>query len=160
MSIYEKTKCARALLYWAANNNGNEAYYLEDRMYAVADNGMVIILTADSYDEAKRKAKARHTPTVEPQNVVIIPHELIEKLALCVVDTVKNIDWDKVIEAYKERPQGEWEEPFEMIGKTYHKCTNCHISSELILIDKFCPNCGADMRGEDHENQVRHPSTD
>lgn len=59
MSIYEKTKCARALLYWAANNNGNEAYYLEDRMYAVADNGMVIILTADSYDEAIRKAKAR-----------------------------------------------------------------------------------------------------
>lgn len=61
MSIYEKTKCARELLYWAANNNGNEAYYLEDRMYAVADNGMVIILTADSYDEAIRKAKARHT---------------------------------------------------------------------------------------------------
>ena len=59
MSIYEKTKCARALLYWAANNNGNEAYYLEDRMYAVADNGMVVILTADSYDEAIRKAKAR-----------------------------------------------------------------------------------------------------
>lgn len=63
MSIYEKTKCARALLYWAANNNGNEAYYLEDRMYAVADNGMVVILTADSYDEAIRKAKAR------PKNV-------------------------------------------------------------------------------------------
>ena len=59
MSIYEKTKCARALLYWAANNNGNDAYYLEDRMYAVADNGMVVILTADSYDEAIRKAKAR-----------------------------------------------------------------------------------------------------
>lgn len=61
MSIYEKTKCARALLYWAKNNNGNECYYLEDRMYAVADGDMVILLTADSYDEAKRKAKARHT---------------------------------------------------------------------------------------------------
>ena len=42
------------------NNNGNECYYLEDRMYAVADGDMVIILTADSYDEAKRKAKARY----------------------------------------------------------------------------------------------------
>lgn len=61
MSIYEKTKIARALLYWAKNNNGNECYYLEDRMYAVADGDMVILLTADSYDEAKRKAKARHT---------------------------------------------------------------------------------------------------
>lgn len=61
MSEYEKTKCARALLYWAKNNNGHEVYYLEDRMYAVADGDMVIILTADSYDEAKRKAKARTT---------------------------------------------------------------------------------------------------
>ena len=61
MSIYEKTKVARALLYWAKSSNDNECYYLEDRMYAVADGDMVIILTADSYDEAKRKAKARHT---------------------------------------------------------------------------------------------------
>lgn len=61
MSIYEETNVARALLYWAKNNNGHEAYYLEDRMYAVADGDMVIILTADSYDEAIRKAKARHT---------------------------------------------------------------------------------------------------
>lgn len=61
MSIYEKTRVARALLYWAKNNNGNECYYLEDRMYAVADGDMVVILVADSYDEAKRKAKARAT---------------------------------------------------------------------------------------------------
>lgn len=46
------------------------------------------------------------------------------------------------------RPKGEWEEPFEMNGKSYHKCTHCHISTELILISNFCPNCGADMRGE------------
>lgn len=61
MSIYEKLNFARALLYWAKSNNGNEVRYLEDRMYAVADGDMVILLTADSYDEAKRKAKARHT---------------------------------------------------------------------------------------------------
>ena len=46
---------------------------------------------------------------------------------------------------------GEWEEPFEMNGKSYHKCTNCHISSELILINKFCPNCGAKMKVGDEE---------
>ena len=45
------------------------------------------------------------------------------------------------------RPHGEWQEPFESNGKTYHKCTHCHISSELILFGNFCPNCGADMRG-------------
>ena len=45
--------------------------------------------------------------TDRPQKVVTIPHELIEKLVLCVVDTVENIDWDKALEAYKERPQDE-----------------------------------------------------
>lgn len=47
-----------------------------------------------------------------------------------------------------ERPQGEWEEPFERNGKTYHKCNHCHISSELTLFNNFCSNCGADMRGD------------
>lgn len=44
------------------------------------------------------------------------------------------------------RPQGKWEEFFESNDKTYHKCSHCHISSELILFGNFCPNCGADMR--------------
>ena len=43
------------------------------------------------------------------------------------------------------RPHGEWQEPFESNGKTYHKCTHCHISSELILFGNYCPNCGAQM---------------
>lgn len=61
MNIYESTNVARALLYWAKQENVGEVRYLEDRMYAVADGDMVILLTADSYDEAIRKAKARHT---------------------------------------------------------------------------------------------------
>lgn len=52
-----------------------------------------------------------------------------------------------------ERPTGKWETPFEVYGKTYHKCTHCHISSELILIDKYCPNCGAKMTKE-AENEI------
>lgn len=47
-----------------------------------------------------------------------------------------------------EIPRGEWEKPFEFFGKFYHKCNNCHISSDLILIDNFCPNCGAKMNME------------
>jgi hypothetical protein len=60
-----------------------------------------------------------------------------------------NAEWLKVGIDYAEthRPQGEWEEPFERSGKTYHKCSYCHISSELILIGNFCPNCGAKMKG-------------
>ncbi len=46
-------------------------------------------------------------PQGDLKKIVTIPHELIEKLVLCVVNTVENIDWDKAIEAYKKRPQGE-----------------------------------------------------
>lgn len=53
---------------------------------------------------------------------------------------------------YEDRPQGEWETPFEVNDKTYHKCTHCHISSELILINKYCPNCGAEMQVKDELN--------
>lgn len=49
-----------------------------------------------------------NAPTVEcKQSIVTVPHELIEKLVLCVVDTVENIDWDKAIETYKQKPQSE-----------------------------------------------------
>lgn len=48
-----------------------------------------------------------NAPTVEPQKIVTISPELIEKLASCVVDIVGNIDWEKAIEAYKARPQDE-----------------------------------------------------
>lgn len=54
---------------------------------------------------------------------------------------------DGYLRGKEDRPQGAWEEPFENNGKTYHKCNRCHISSELIFIDKFCPNCGAEMKG-------------
>lgn len=58
---------------------------------------------------------------------------------------------DGVRKVLSERPQGEWEKPFLYSdGRWYHKCTNCHICSEVsILQDKycnFCPNCGAKMK--------------
>lgn len=46
----------------------------------------------------------------------------------------------------EKRSQGEWGEPFEENGKTFHECNHCHTSSELMLFDNFCPNCGAEMR--------------
>lgn len=50
--------------------------------------------------------------------------------------------------AVEAKPHGKWEEPFEHKGKMYHECTHCHISTQLILVDNFCPYCGADMRGD------------
>lgn len=48
-----------------------------------------------------------------------------------------------------ERPQGKWK------ALDYHTCycTNCHFDFDIMKCDfmakmTFCPNCGADMRGE------------
>ena len=92
-----------------------------------------------------------NAPTVEPQKIVIIPPELIEKLALCVVDTIGNIDWDKAIEAYKARPRGEWINQSQ--GAKYPcECSECRTepfcNDDGYVLSDFCPNCGAYMRKE------------
>lgn len=73
----------------------------------------------DSYGDCEN-----YNPTVKPQKIVTIPHELIEKLVLCVVDTVENIDWDKAIEAYKERPQGEFVDISKLRLMTLEECAS------------------------------------
>lgn len=97
-----------------------------------------------------------NAPTVEPQKIVIIPPELIEKLASCVVDIVGNIDWEKAIEAYKARPQGEWISHIRSIECSVCKHEffaddeneNCQDYEPCTDFDfNFCPKCGADMRG-------------
>lgn len=88
-----------------------------------------------------------NAPTVEHQKIVTIPPEIIEKLAVCVVDIVGNIDWEKAIEAYKTRPQGKWIFG-STLGHGWMKCSNCCVSqSGQTSCWSFCPNCGADMRG-------------
>lgn len=61
------------------------------------------------YDNADFKGckLIEDAPMIKPKAIVIEP-KIIEKLADSVVDVIRKIDWDKAIEAYKERPQGEW----------------------------------------------------
>lgn len=57
------------------------------------------------------------------------------------------------IKALEERPTGEW----EYVGIGIYECTNCKAEYEAGIYDhcnvnnsefRFCPNCGADMRGD------------
>lgn len=57
-----------------------------------------------------------------------------------------------------DRPQGEWEEvPYKrveheevIVDETSWRCTNCGDARKRNEPDmRFCPNCGADMRGEE-----------
>lgn len=128
MSIYEKTKVARALLYWAKNNNGNECYYLEDRMYAVADGDKVIILTADSYDEAKRKAKGDYAITIDiqPEDAEAFK-KAIENARVCRVED--SIDWgtdggDRTVYA---RPQGDLADEVWKLYEKHHSHLATHV---------------------------------
>lgn len=65
---------------------------------------------------------------------------------------------DLAIKALKERPQGEWLEVKEEVHYDYWTVCECSLCKhswvlgELSIEDikddyKFCPNCGADMRG-------------
>lgn len=46
------------------------------------------------------------------------------------------------------RPKGEWSDAFEHLGYYYHKCSNCCFGIKVADYCNFCPNCGADMRGD------------
>lgn len=101
------------------------------------------LIDADALIEEvnKKKVVGRFNTLLLIDNAptITISHELIEKLVLCVVDTVENIDLDKAIEAYKSRPHGKW------IGGC--KCSVCgNFSNDN---GDFCTNCGADMRGNE-----------
>lgn len=56
-----------------------------------------------------------------------------------------------------ERPHGEWVIEKNTTFEFYMKCSNCDHPAEWLdcesqLLSNFCPNCGADMRGKNHDN--------
>lgn len=61
---------------------------------------------------------------------------------------------EMAVEALKERPRGKWRKitPEEDEYKSFMgwlECTNCR--SEVAIFSNYCPNCGADMRGDEKE---------
>lgn len=52
------------------------------------------------------------------------------------------------------RPKGEWEFEYENYGEYYFTCNACNTEEEVPTVMgkpkyKFCPNCGAKMKGEE-----------
>ena len=55
----------------------------------------------------------------------------------------------------EERKTGEWIVTAEFEDCCYAKCNQCKVTQVFYYnkpLTNFCPNCGADMRGEEHES--------
>jgi rubrerythrin len=58
---------------------------------------------------------------------------------------------DVAIEALSEPKTGEWETDMVYAGIEFYRCDQCDFrQSEK---SRYCPNCGARMRGEDGEEE-------
>lgn len=62
--------------------------------------------------------------------------------------------FDMAIEALQDKPTGKWQVrfPYKDTDKT-RVCSNCNVTQTVNVYDgvvrfKFCPYCGADMKGE------------
>ena len=68
------------------------------------------------------------------------------------IEIVYKDDIDDAPTIGPERKTGEWGEWIESrTGNEYWICSECGFSSEAFganILYRFCPNCGADMRGE------------
>lgn len=48
----------------------------------------------------------------------------------------------------RENVRGEWMKDGRYMGKNWHRCSICDRAYSYVYDWNFCPNCGADMRGE------------
>ena len=72
-----------------------------------------------------------------------------------------------IVSKVTERKRGEWI-PYEFGDETWHQCTACGVADKyidyvkgydgetgkLVSVRNYCPNCGADMRGEEDAKRV------
>ena len=88
-----------------------------------------------------------------------ISDEAVKALINSGISTDTDADREYVCECIDNIPtielkRGEWLEWIDCEGEVFWKCSACGQASEASAADilyKFCPFCGADMRGKDDE---------
>ena len=86
-----------------------------------------------------------------------MPHSLKSKVkSLCYKGEITEKERDRLIQALEQQPKkGKWDEehePFTWMGYTRWSCSccgfKCGYELEIRSRTNYCPNCGADMRGD------------
>ena len=65
-------------------------------------------------------------------------------------DLIDNAPTVHGIVAFVERPQGEWISNYQIVGESFiNPGRRCSLCGKVVeFSENYCPNCGADMRGE------------
>ena len=111
------------------------------------------LIDADALMADLEKWLKQIDPTHPPEDNAIPPMEDI------IVSTLMTIEEQPTIEP--QRMRGRWETIEGWDGDEVYRCSEC--GEEFVLIDgtpkengyHFCPNCGADMREGQDENDRR-----
>jgi Leu/Phe-tRNA-protein transferase len=84
---------------------------------------------------------------VAQRRVIQMPKSLRNKIKhLAYKGELNERERDRILNALdNEQKQGEWIASTEY-GSILHKCSKCHKYNDWE--SDFCPNCGADMRGD------------
>lgn len=90
-------------------------------------------------------------------DAIQIPSTYVDLFENC--RNCKLLDREQVREIIDNTPtiepkRGEWKEWIDCEGEVFWKCSACGQASEASaagILYKFCPFCGADMRGKDDE---------
>lgn len=104
----------------------------------------------------------RSLPSAQTENTILKAINNIRALTGCeeliITDKDSMRTWDAngvEYKLYPERKKGEWLEVEDWNGDFYYECSEC--KEPFTLFDgtpqdnlyNFCPNCGADMKGEE-----------
>lgn len=102
----------------------------------------------NDYDKYDFLETIDNAPTVEFDESII--QAVLNKRCMTVVTN------EHLKALHDKRPTGEWIVDKYSVFEDSRKCSNCNETAEWLdgggqFLSNFCPNCGADMRGEENE---------
>ena len=126
------------------NNAISDFLDLIDNAPTVEERPQVVLFTENMTEEEKQKLKAEFKEVMDNAVLTVKPEYTDEDIKRTIKENF-DLGYEMAKNKY-ERPKGEWLEPYE--SKIAQECSICHRQMPAPKWFNFCPNCGADMRGD------------